>query len=172
MRTGANAVCKTKQLHSYRRATIAKQHEWRRNSPAGIRILSQRCQSWPTQQKDKTLSKPLLGASGSHGCCQKTRKVSLTLPPRRSALGSSISPAKRLIESLRAIGTAQPFTSLPVGWRAQKVILPSRSSNSQLRQRKNQITSSINSTSQHCKFVPKTRKRARTLAIRSSDLSP
>src|SRR6476661_2657451 len=133
MRTGGNAVCWRKQLHFYKREISAKQRKWRRTSPSDIRILSQRCPSWQTQRKDKTLKKPLHGASGSRGYCQKTRRVSLTLPLLRSALGSSISPAKRLIESLRAIGTAQPFMSLPVGWRSQKAILPSRKNNSQLR---------------------------------------
>src|SRR4030095_12038906 len=132
-RTGVNAVCYIKQRHSYRRENSAKQRKWRRNSPAGIRILAQRSPFWRTQRKDKILKRPLHGASGLRDCCQKTRRVSSTLPPRRSALESSISPAKRLIESLRAIGTAQPFMSLLVGWRARKVILPSRKDNSQLR---------------------------------------
>src|SRR5580765_2869265 len=133
MGIGANAVCCSKQLHFYRRESSPKQRKWRRNSPAGIRILSRRCPSWRTQRKDKILKRPLYGASGSRGCCQKIRRASLTLPPRRCALGNSTSPAKRLIESLPAIGTVQRFMLLLVGWRSQKVILPSRKNNSQLR---------------------------------------
>ena len=60
----------------------------------------------------------------------KDPESQLNLPPLRSALGSSISREKRLIESLRTIVTAQPFMSLQAGWRARKVILPSKKNNS------------------------------------------
>ena len=103
------------------------------DSPDGIRILSQRCRSWRTQRKDKILKRPLHGASGSRCCCQKIQRVSLILLLLRSALERPISRVTRLIESLRAIGTAQRSMSLLVGWHAQKVILPSRRNNSQLR---------------------------------------
>ena len=61
------------------------------------------------------------------------------------------------------------FMLLLVGCRAQKAISSSRRSNSLLRYTKSQRTISINSIWQHFKFVPKTRKRARTRGTRSTD---